>query len=725
MILTHEPSVYASNYHRDTTLVGEYRANVMLYLKKMFPTVSEDILEQRLSAILKTAYKPTNIRYLHVPEPGNVHVKDGTLLDFTNSLNQDIITPYGTTYVPESTRKSLFIDYIDENQARRKVVKREELNAEAKHDFQTAAIKHLGQLNIKININVLSGVMLSNVAFRSAINYNSITATARFSTMTAYSIVEMLLESNYYFYSEDKAISWIVNLLRVYPGDDNILECVKRYQLKVPSCEFVTKAYCKHVNRYSKFSRNTTLKQLIINLSEPELTFIYYAMNLANIIRDNDSFRGYVDSVLDVADIDLVDGDIPKIAKIQDSIVSTMVMVMMSSEISSYAKDGINPTIDDIDASHPELARRIYSVYLYVEKRLDALNLLFETFIMLPIIPSEIDVHKNMIRKTVLLSDTDSILFTTINWIKWYTGDIKLSDKATGINVIIVALTFKVLEHIFAYTSASMNVNEKNIKTLVMKNEFMYDLFMRTPISKHYAGYARYREGMRQDPYKFDLKGKNFRGSDLCKTTTDFVKYFIKHIFDHFLDEYRIVPSDLIKRVIEFEQDIRVSIDRGEVTFLAQRSVSMAKSYKIPESSAYMYYMMWTEVFGGSYPAINLPQKCKEVPILEISAKNTKHVDHIRDINRDIYDRFIKFLNKYPKRTFDRVLIPLDIEIPTELRAITDYRKVCRINCFSLELILKSFNVINHPHEGTLFSDTYPNLLIEVLTNDKYTKESE
>ena len=706
-VLTHDAQYYRDNFSRRTSIIDEYKRNMLTSMRSLFPGVPEDRLESEIAKIMKEQYVPTDIRYLEQDTPGTVSIRDSTLLDYTNELNADILTPYGSTYVPVSERKSFFIDYIEGAQSERKVVKKEMLLAEATGDTELATIKNLRQMNIKININALSGVMLSNVAFRSAINYNSITSTARFNTMLAYSSVEMMLEANYYFHSEDKAINWVTNLLRVYPGDAKFTECLTKYEMSLPSVEVVSDFFSKQVRSYSKFNKTLVLKELLLTLTPLQVAFVYYAQNLKHIVQTNDRFRRYFDELFDIAHVTTVTGDVPKIDRLSDEIITTMTVVILADDIGVLSRRAI-------DEHHPDLARKIYSMYKHIEHQFEYLGLLFDVLISLPVVPSEIIYHKNIIRKTVLLSDTDSILFTTASWVKWYTSDIRVCDKANNMNAAIVALTFKALEHMFAYTSANMNVSVENMKTVALKNEFMYDVFMRTPISKHYAGYVKYREGVRLSPYKFDIKGKNFKGSDLCKTTTEYVNKFIREIFDDFLITYKLDPNALIRKVVAFEQRIKQSIDLGDVTFLSQNPIKLKKDYANPESSSYIYYELWTEVFDDPYPSINPPQKCKTLPVKPLSLKHTENLDLIKRLNEKLYTKLITFLTKYPKRVFTRVIIPMDIPIPTELRELANYRKVCLSNCYSLYLILKSFNVVIYPSSESssiLFSDIYPQLL--------------
>lgn len=719
-VLSKPSSYYVTNFSRSTSLMDEYRMNMTTYLSKLYPHLSAVELKTRLDKVIASTYRPTNVQYLEMESPGNIEVKSNLLLDVTNKLDYGCISPYGAVYTPVDERVSMFTNYISDNQAERKKVKHEELIAEASGDMATKQFKYLRQLNIKGRINILSGVMLSSVAFRSSVNYNAITSTARLGIMTSYAITEIALEGNYYFDSEDRAINWIVRLLRIFPGDRQITDCITKYSLHIPTQTEVYDSYVDQLRQYNKADKYPQLYKLINGLTECECTFVYYAANLSRLFRENDSFRAFFKYLINVDNLQNIDGDVPLITTLTDGDIRTLAIVCISDEIPDKC------TVDHIANEMPDLNRRVYSVYMHLESTLDRLSLLFDTFILIPILPADIRSHKHMIRRTVLLSDTDSVLFTNVHWIKWFTGDIRITPDSTRINAAMVTLVSRILEHSLAYLSTNMGVSEDNLKVMAMKNEFMYDIFMRTPIAKHYAGYIRYREGMRLTPCKLDLKGKNLRGSDLPATTTGYVKKFIKDTFDEFLEDYKLSPDKLMRKIIKFEQLIRLSILDGEVKFLAQKPINQKSSYKAPESSAYLYYTLWTEVFADKYGELHLPQKCKEVYIKPVSVKRITPLDHMKVVDDEIYNRFIGFLKKWPKREFSRVMIPIDMTIPAELIEISDYSRVIKANCYSLELVLKAFNIVNFPtkHGINLFSDTYPELLTEVLKEIEYERAS-
>ena len=638
----------------------------------------------------------------------------------TNSLNTDILSPLGTAYCQVEQLKSVFSEYIEGNQKERKRVKKEMFLAEQRGNDQVVFMNDLRQKNIKLIINALSGVMLSGVTFRSSINYNAITATARFGIMITYAITEIALGSNYYFFSENKAINWIVSLLRIYPGDQVISSRISEYNLSIPTADKVFYEYEAQIKIYHQSSINDRLKQLIMSLSQCELTFVYYAMNLKRIFQENVFFKDVFSDMIDIENVTIVEGDIPNIMKLPDELILTLTTVLLSDSINERSLGDKKRSLGDIIDSDHEFAQTFYSIYIHIENTLRRLEHIFETFIMIPMIPSDIGLHKYMIRNTVLLSDTDSILFTVINWVRWFTGDIRITEQSIRFNGAIIVVISKFLEHVFAYMSASMNIGVENMRILNVKNEFMYDVFLRTAISKHYAGYVRYQEGIRHDPYKFDLKGKNFKGSDLCKETTSYVKWFIKDIFDNFLKTYELHPQELVSKAIVFEQRIKTSIENGETTFLMQKPINLKNQYEKPESSNYLYYELWQAVFAYKYGDLNLPQKTKELPISAVSVNIIQHLDHMKSMNDEMHSKFLKFLERYPKKKFLRVLIPMDMDIPEELRNLANYRKVCASNCYSLELILRSFNITCYPNKKNkvLFSDMYPTILKE-LTDDR------
>ena len=250
-VLSYPDEHYLDNFTRKTSIMYEYHQNMLTYLRKQFPHMSDNELKEHIDQIIKERYTPRQLKYIHFESKCNARVREHPLLDITNQLNDHIFTPYGTTHVSTAIHKSVFSEYIEDNQAARKEVKKRMFLANARNDKELESIENRNQMNIKININVLSGVMCSSVTFRSAINYNTITAAARFNVMTAYAITELCMASNYYFTSETRAINWIINTLRIFPGTEQVKACIEKYMLYIPTTEHVYNAYIEQLHNYA------------------------------------------------------------------------------------------------------------------------------------------------------------------------------------------------------------------------------------------------------------------------------------------------------------------------------------------------------------------------------------------------------------------------------------------------------------------------------------------
>ena len=62
-----------------------------------------------------------------------------------------------------------------------------------------------------------------------------------------------------------------------------------------------------------------------------------------------------------------------------------------------------------------------------------------------------------------------------------------------------------------------------------MNNGFLYTVMILADVKKHYAGIVSVQEGVLLPTPEIDIKGVQFKGSDICKLATDFAKNFSEH----------------------------------------------------------------------------------------------------------------------------------------------------------------------------------------------------
>lgn len=694
------PNSYYYNNKQRNPLLLEYIDSIFRYYKTIHPEVDDNKLTEIIKELIKDKIELSTTEIYDYISDGNIVRKKIHLLEMIQNIHKDkILSVHGVVYKQEIEQKSFFTDIIEMDQDERNILKKEMMQARVHKDEDTYNIKNFAQRDKKIGINAISGVMLKNTFFRSSKNYNAITGTVRYSIKAGYSFTEMFISGNLFFENEDDVINIITQFLKVYPGDETISKLINKYNLNIPSIKKVQEYYLSNLKNYVIRCKDKQIKKYIERLSPLQLTFIYYAFSLNNILKNNEeSMKNIFNNFLNIDEIEVK----PNIeAKLNDHSLVILIVSMIPSLLE-------NSSLDDAlnDATTRNMINNYFNEF---KRRFSSIQDIFDVFVLIPFSIPKIMHHNQMIRKSTLLSDTDSIIFTLLDLIKWYTKDIKVTFKAIKINALFVYIMTKSIEHVFAYLSSTMNIDERNIRKIVLKNEFFYPVFIRCLMSKHYFGFNTIQEGNIIDPPKLDIKGKNFIGSDLPDTTLKFIHNTIIFILEIILKDYKLNFDILVKRIVKYEQKIIRSLKKGDTKFIGQKGIKEKEEYKLPIVSNYFLYMLYTEVFEEKYDKIYLPQKCKFIPIYPISIKKITEIEYIEKIDKNIHDKLVNFLTKYPKKTITSICIPNGIPIPDEIRPIIDYRSVVYKNCFPIYLIYKSFGIstIGNNKKKLLFSDFY------------------
>ena len=654
---------------------------------------------------------------------GNSSEELTDLLTLTQKHAGNIISPNGCVYMSSDRKVSMIANMIRDMMKNRKREKKAMLKCKAVGDKRGAKMHHYAQATIKININSLPG------GFGSAFNlfydkggYNSITSTARHFIAHAYTNTEELLGGNFAIYNEEELINWVVNHQRVCPSKEQIDKLINEYNLKVPSVNELYMFYLKTVKQYGR-TELSTVKNMLDSLQQHEVVYLYYFNNLRHLIWDNshtftsmihDIFdprgvKAFMDSNplnLDVKGDDIFefDGDlIPVLAVGYNWYLKKRQQWGKDNNI----EDGGKMQIFDLPKKDPDGAKQMAWFGHYVEYQLHKFDDLFNTFIFNPLVIHHPATRKNMFRNTVIISDTDSVIFTFKDWVEWYTGDaLKSSNEANQIGSLAIYWLTKVIEKALNKASIAQGFTGENIKTIKMKNEFFYPTIILYPLKKTYAGVITIQEGVVLPEPTIDIKGANLRSSDLCKTTTDFVKELIeKDILEPSLNR-KISANYILEKVIGFEQQIRHSLLDGNAEFLKVISVKNENEYKNATGSNFFYYQAWMDIFAQKYGEIRVPGKMAIVKTLE---PTLEYMEWLHKQNNDIYNRMIKFKEKYGKYSGYYTLNPLDPTIPKELIPIVDIRGIIYHNIRPIYLTISRLGLNNGctANRIVLFSDLY------------------
>lgn len=723
-ILVNKPKHYMDKLETtNMSILNEYKENALMLAQLKYPNVPKEKLEEFITNLMKMNYEPLPIRYLHSHTKGNIEVvKPDThdhcdFLSYLSIQDNNIRTPYGASYCRPDERESMFSKIITDRQASRKEVKKDMILAEARGDEQTRLLKYFRQLYIKTSINIYSGVMKSNTNFKSHISYNAITSISRFGIMMGYSFVERMLGGNFYFKTYNDVVNWTITLLREKPKDNKLQFLIDDFKLPVITTEMAAQHFSDQIMKYDSSFDINQLINFFSRMSPTELAFVYYGSNLKAVFFDSPELRTFTSDIISLDNVVPYEGKIGSIFTLPDESIFIYTLVLIADSLKDA--EGNNITHDRIDKEFPEIAKRIYDVYHSVESRMHRIESLFNTFVLVESLPHDVIEHKNMKREVVVLSDTDSILFSTAGWVEWLFNGPEVSDRAANVSAFVILLACKALVHVFRTIDSRMGMMEEHIDTLSMKNEYMYDVFLRVVHAKSYAGFNSYKEGAKLPKRKLDIKGRVFIDSNLCSETTDHMKKFFTDVFNITSDKDKILTSDwLLRYVIRFEQKILKNVKSGSHKFFKTTPIKSKANYAKPLSSSYFYYLLWDEIFKESYGVMDIPAKTK---VISLSESSVNALESNPDLNPEFREKLVAFLRKYKKKSLMAVYIPLDRDIPKELDPIVDYRKCITTNCFGFYLLLRSFEItvpFVSKKEPRLLSDVYVGIVSEIA-NEK------
>lgn len=641
---------------------------------------------------------------------GNItYYEDEDLLATVTDYRDKIISPFGTFYETVNNKPSFLKGMVDVKGKQRKTEKKAMLQAKKEGNRTKETFHNNNQATIKINMNSLIGAMGSGFNFLSSIaNFNSVTSIARFFIMNAYAHAERFLESNFYFRTEEQLVDFLVNCRKKGPNPDKVLEVCTKMGLKIPTWEECYAFLTKCLHRYMFACDHPMVKKFLSSMHPGEITFIYYMSNMKHLVFENaEYFKPWILNFFSDASIDFSQPCEPSdLYKIDGDLI--VVLSTVYNEIMPVNDKGNSISVYDCVDAHPDLARKFVHIGKHMQDELDRIHEVFEIFMNHKVGIGYVGEHKQMFRDTVILSDTDSIVFTTKSWVQWFSGNLKLDKMAFCVNALVVYWLSKANSYILYNVSEAFGALGKDLFTMNMKNEFMMPIEILTSLKKHYVAMLKIQEGVVYSKPRLDIKGVNLRGSNFSKLTLNYVVWFIQTCIDDIYNDGKVSARKKILEVLRFERMVFDTLRDGDTKFLMVDPVKAEEEYSDADRSIYFNYLFWEHVFGERYGNIMVPTKCFVLPLT-----NVKHPDYWKILEEkypESLQKLQQFLERYPLKDINRIPInPLTDKIPEELRPITNYKAIIYANAKPLYLILQSFGLSagNSKKQIALFSDSY------------------
>ena len=729
--------------HARNHLIGSYADNMFEYMSFMYPQAPKKELENfirqttidwcsGLQSRLQTALN--NGEDISLPRPKEAmlwptirvvkHVRDehsnlhsygnsvyfGTedLLNHVSNNSSKIVSPFGTFYETVDKKPSFLKGMVDMKGKARKSEKKLMLQAKKEGNKTKETFHNNNQATIKINMNSLIGAMGSGFNFLSSIaNFNSVTSIARFFIMNAYAHAERFLEGNFYFRNEEQLINFLITVRRKGPDPEKVIALCTKMGIKIPDIDMVYNFLTKCLHRYMFACDHMSIRKILSTMHVGELTFIYYMSNMKHLVMENEwFFRPWIEQLFSTEHINFNEEVKPEdLYKLDGDLI--VVLSTVCNDIVPVNEKGNSISVYDCIEGYPDLAKRFVCIGKYMQKKMDEIQELFELFMNHRVAIGYVGEHKHMFRDTVILSDTDSIIFTTKNWVQWCCGNLKLDNTAFNVNALIVYWLSKANSYILYNVSEAFGALGKDLFTMNMKNEFMMPIEILTSLKKHYAALLKIQEGVFYSKPRLDIKGVNLRGSSFSKGTLNYVVWFIQTAIDDIMATGKVSARKKIMEVLRFERLVLDSLRTGETRFLTVDPVKAESEYGDAERTIYFNYLFWEHVFGEQYGNIMIPTKCFILPLT-----NVKHFDYMTFLENNYPDtakKLVSFMERYPNKDINRIPInPLTDQIPKELKPVINYKAIVYANTKPLYLILQSFGIsVGNGKLPALFSDNY------------------
>lgn len=687
------------------SVLREYVNNTTTFLELMTGD-NPDTIEKQINEYVTQNVSIPTIENVVRTDKALVSQKTN-LVQFVSTINKEnrIISPSGSTYLRPSVKRSLISEFEADLKTRRKKAKNAMFKAIEMLLKIAAANENFKQANAKISANAVSGVMKSagNLFFDIG-NYNAITSIARTVVALSASIIEQFCGGKFNFFTMDELINHIVLCKRNKPHADLIYECVEQFDLKVPTVEDVIKflfqsiyPYCFDINKDQLYK---DIYGIVKHLSKDELIYIYYFNNLKHLFMKNtEIFKPIIKHIMSGPVVGGGLHDPNNIHHFSEELLSV---------ITICHADKLNfKSINDLIKDHPEVISELIDIGTHYETHIGKLKLLFDVFIYTNWIPPNLYNIKNSLKSSILLLDTDSNIFTTIQWVKWYThgGEFNNNIENYQIHSLIVYFICGNVTNILAKFAKNVGVDDDDISKLAMKNEFLYPAMMIFNVKKNYTGLITVQEGRVLKNPKLDLKGVILRSSSICKPSSIWFKKFLMELFEEG-SEQRLDGAQLIRKVVDFENRIRTSLENGETTFLKYTSIRLAENYADASSSAFAYADAWNMLFGDTADTIILPTKC---PLVNVLSPPASYLQSLSEENEKLYLNFLEYEKKYKKYFTTLAMHPMAERIPKEIIPLIDIRKIVYHNVAPAYVIMKSIglNIGYKAKTLLLYSDIY------------------
>jgi hypothetical protein len=621
---------------------------------------------------------------------------------------EQIFAPTFTTYHNPRVRLSPLSKFQDDNVKSRGKAKKAMFVAEQDEGEESFNYKFFkgSQTTEKLANNAVSGAMVSeHNPITNKTGHSSLTSSCRQTSAYGNANNERFLASNRHYWSYDVTRYNIISIIS-HTDLKAVEQVMEKYQLHYPTAEETFEVVYRSAKLYwnSKPGYNR-IRDLINRLTPVQRAAYVYTGDMYQLKEFNDDFvRAFMGRLIQRVDVPVAD-PASVIKKWPEDFLN------LAKQLQPEVTKG--KSLKDIQTNDPhgyglvaaQTERIAITLWHYAD--------LIRTFWATDNLPASIAMLPSSLRRVVLVSDTDSTIFTTQDWIIWYCKQVKFDATYDAICATMIFLASQSIVHILAKMSANVGIGRDHAFTIEMKNEFKFDVFALTQLGKHYYAQISCQEGNIMKKLKKEIKGVHLKSSNAPKALVKQNENMMLAIMDDIMTTGKISALKYVKEVADLERSIVESIRKGEFKFLKLSTVKDPAAYKNgAETSTYKQYGMWNDVFGQKYGKIAPPPYKAIYVSLELDSK-TKTNNWLEKMpDQTIAAAMRNWLEENNRDKITSLQLPLPIVsskgIPDEIMNAVDVRKIVQKATAMFYLVLETIGFyFNHDDLSQLAMDYY------------------
>lgn len=693
-------------YQRKVDPLKDYVTQNTFYLSKMSGKDPEVCREFIVQGIKSKAFPEMRNPTVHFFERGDNGDKEKTSMDLysyisTSVRNNYVLAPTFTCYVSADEQPSLVSEFADDNKKIRNKAKKEMFVAKAEGKSELYILKDNEQNNAKLSNNSLSGCFgASGSVLYNETGHNTLTSIVRCESSISNASNEKIISGNRHYFEPAVVLN---NLISITSSIDTakLTNVITKYNLVYPSKQDVVDVIKYSSDFYWRDERAfEKIYAFIDKLTDVERAAFVYIGDLYHIRKFNDGFiRQFLTDLSRKVTNQTFDDPISIIHSNDEQVVNFAHHICMK-ETQGKGKDYSIFSKTELDTLAATSLNITNSVIGYID--------FIDAFFLTENQPVSTAYIPGMVRRCVVLSDTDSTMFSADEFVIWYFGSLTFSDEQYAIATSIMYLATQCIAHLLAMMSANLGISKRQLFQIAMKPEFTFPVFAQTSVAKHYFTCTLVREGNVFNEPELEVKGVNLKNSASPKMIIKEAQAKMNDILNTIRKGEQLSIIDELNNIARIERGIIDSLLNGNVEYFKQSKVKNAEAYvRDAESSPYMHYTMWCKLFEPKYGAIAAPPYSTiKIPTIvnNITALN-KWIANIED--KEFAGRLADWLVSRGKKDLPTIYLPINYVksygLPVEVKQVMDIKSIVLDLTYVFRATLETMGYF--PKQGWMISE--------------------